>query len=310
LDPLNSLNSGRLNAGAKSGESFVWTYLWDWSEDAEAPTGAVLNLSVFATGRLTETALNEWRAKSYERLVDAARSQYETKRQALQREVNQLEQELYRDDALVLRKIEKEEIMKAVLRWVLGPEFAFYPADLPPLGLSETVDLDIYGSRGNVRSQQDYENLLKHGELVRFLHQAIEWENVIYILYPYFWTDHTRWELKQSLYHPEFIHRSFLRAGAARVVLTIRPGFEKEFLSFMETLEYGRLLATDHPYMTAASEMKAMAETSYPFTPLANQLPKENLVDQWYEFTPTGAMDVRKGTVLEDLNAETDDEEP
>ena len=306
LDPLISLNSGRLNSGGKDSSSFVWTYLWDWSEPAEAPQGSVLNISIFAKGVLTDQAFREWQSKAYELIVDAAKGQYETKKQGLQREINQLETELFREDSLVLRKIEKEEIMKGVLRWVLGPDFSFYPPELPPLGLSETDDIDIYGSKGEIRENSDYEHLLKHGELIRFLHQAIEWENVIYVLYPYFWTDNTRWDLKQGLFHPEFIHRTFLRAGAARVVLTIRPGFEESFLSFMETLDFGTILPSSHPYITVAKEMKAMAEESYPFTPLANVPPQENLVDKWYEYTPTGAMDVRKGTVLEDLN--TDDE--
>ncbi len=309
LDPLINLNTQRLNAGGKNNNIFVWTYYYDWSEPGDVGSGTVMNISVFATGRLTEQAFSEWQAQSYERLVDAARSQYETRRQALQREINQLEHELFREDALVLRKIEKEEIMKGVLRWILGPEFTFYPPDLPSLGLSEERDLDIYGSRGNIRDSEDYENLLKHGELIRFLHQAIEWENVIYLLYPYFWTDNTRWELKQSLFHTDYIHRSFLRAGAVRAVLTIRPGFEESFLSFMETLDYGTLLPDSHPYITVAQEMKAMANTSYPFTPLANKPPQENLIDKWYEYTPTGALDVRKGTVLEDHNADMDSDE-
>lgn len=308
LDPLLSLNSSRLNAGGKNSNHFVWTYYYDWSEPGDVGSGTIMNISVFATGELTAEAFTEWQAQSYERLVDAARGQYETRKQALQREINQLENELYREDSLVLRKIEKEEVMKGVLRWLLGPEFSFYPPDLPDLGLSETDDLDIYGSDAEIRDAEDYENLLKHGELIRFLHQAIEWENVIYLLYPYFWTDNTRWDLKQSLFHNEYVHRSFLRAGAARVVLTIRPGYEKSFLSFMETLDVDTLLPDNHPYVTVAEEMRNMANESYPFVPLANEPPKENLVDEWYEFTPTGALDVRAGGVLTDGNREDEDD--
>lgn len=302
IDVLDPQNQARLSAGAKDGNSFNWRYYVDWSEPATPETGTTLDISIFAKGKITDTHFNQWRAKSYERLVDAARGQFDLKRQALKREIDQLEQDLYRDDALVLRKIEIEEIMKGVLRWVLGPDFAFYPSTLPGLSLSETSDLEYYDSQGNLKYQLDYENLLKHGDIIRFLHQAIEWENVLYILYPYFWTDDTRWDFKQSLYHTDYIHRSFLRAGAARVVLTIRPGFEKSFLSFMETLDLGKALAETHPYITVAEEMKQMAQTNYPFTPGANIPPKENLVDSWFEFTPTGALDVKAGETLSDDN--------
>ena len=39
---------------------------------------------------------------------------------------------------------------------------------------------------------------------------------------------------KKYMQHPDIMHKTFLKAGAARVVLTIRPGFEKDFVSFVE----------------------------------------------------------------------------
>jgi hypothetical protein len=53
------------------------------------------------------------------------------------------------------------------------------------------------------------------------------------------------------------------------VVLTIRPGFERDFFSFLET---GTLsgLAPSHPYMTIAQEMQAFANTNYPGIRSAN----------------------------------------
>jgi hypothetical protein len=304
IDPLTPTNDSRLNAGGKNLNSFLWTYYYDWSEQATAATGDKMAISVFATGRVTPQAMSVWQAKAFEKLADAARGQYEARKAALRHEIDELENDLFRDDALVLRKVETEELMKGVLRWLLGPQFSFYPDDLPDLSLSEDHDLDYYTSNGSLKSATDHENLLKHGELVRFLHQAIEWENLVYLLYPYFWTDSARWDFKQSLYHSDFVHRSFLRAGAARVVLTIRPGFEEQFLSYVETLDYEKILPEGHPYITVAEEMKAMAQTNYPYTPSANAQPKENLVDFWYEFTPTGALDVHQGSTLDDDNAE------
>ncbi|HET8659994.1 MAG TPA: hypothetical protein VFM55_13475 [Micromonosporaceae bacterium] len=306
IEPLKAMNTSRLNAGGKNMNSYLWTYQYDWSEPEEVDTGTTLAISVFATGRITPAAMAVWQAKCFERLADAARGKYEAKKAALRHEIDELENELYREDALVLRKIETEELMKGVLRWLLGPQFSFYPDELPDLDLSEYSDLSYYDGKGSLKQAKDHENVLKHGELVRFLHQAIEWENLVYVLYPYFWTDSDRWSFKQSLYHNDFVHRSFLRAGAARVVLTIRPGFEEAFLSYVETLDYEKILPDDHPYITVAQEMKAMAQTNYPYTPAANEQPKENLIDFWYEFTPTGALDVVAGTTLDDDNVDPD----
>ena len=51
-------------------------------------------------------------------------------------------------DTLTLRREENEEIMKGVLRWLLGPTFDFMPADVVNLFQSQPgVDLP-HGSAG------------------------------------------------------------------------------------------------------------------------------------------------------------------
>ena len=199
--------------------------------------------------------------------------------------------------------------MKGVLRWLCGPVFRFYRQDDPCVsvtgpaaGRSGNRPLQRGRPRGHRRLkdtawpfydpatqsvlQEFYLAYLQFGESIKLLHQAVEWENVSYVLYPYFWTDigpeppdWLRWDFKQSLYHSDFVHRTFLRAGAARVVLSIRPGFEKAFLSFMEG-ELAGSLPGDHVYMSIADELEAMAKTNYPYTADAN-LDKEDYVFTW-----------------------------
>jgi len=173
--------------------------------------------------------------KCYERLVDAAKAQYEDKQQKLMQMRDDLLAELNLEDALSLRKLEREEIMKGVLRWLCGPKFRFYWQDDPkfplpdlpldvqgtdlssPAGLEDTA-LPFYDPVTQSVREEFHEAYLQFGELIKLLHQAVEWENVSYVLYPYFWTDPDkyRWDFKQSLYHSDFVHRTFLRAGAAR----------------------------------------------------------------------------------------------
>jgi hypothetical protein len=56
------------------------------------------------------------------------------------------------------------------------------------------------------------------------------------------------------------MHRAFLKSGSARVVLTIRPGFEADFVSYLETATIG----SSHPYLSIAEEIQAYANTNYP----------------------------------------------
>jgi hypothetical protein len=293
--PSLTLNTSRLLAGALHSNRFEWYYGTKW---ANAKEGDAVNIAIDLKGRLTPKAFAEWQMSCYERLADAAKAQHEANQQRLLQMHDTIWEELNREDALTLRKLEREELMKGVLRWLVGPSFSFYPQSelgLPDLstpfdqvgslaGMSSLMDtaFPYYDpTTGSVRDEFRSAALL-HGELIKFFQQAIEWENMTYVLYPYFWTDPDtphRWDFKQSLFHPEFTHRNFLRAGAARVVLTIRPGFEKSFLSRMEGV-FDDLLPEGHVYLPLSDELEAMAKTSYPYTPDAN-LDKEEYLFTW-----------------------------
>jgi hypothetical protein len=242
---------------------------------------------------LREEVFKEWQLKAWAAMRDAAQGRYYEQRSSLKERLAKLTEELGAQDALSLRKFEREEVMKGVLRWLFGPDFEFVPSGLPS---------DLYAQDETVASQKKWKEVLAHGELIKFLHHAIEWENVLYFLYPYFWSHISRWELKKYLDHPDSMHRVFLKAGSARVVLTIRPGFERDFVSLLETGSFGALPNT-HPYMTIIEEMENFAKTNYPGIPPANPeeaaLKEEGvLIGTWYEYTPTSALDIAFGETL------------
>lgn len=242
---------------------------------------------------LRDSVFKEWQLKAYAAMRDAAQARYYEQRVTLKDKLAKLNEELGASDALSLRKFEREEIMKGVLRWLFGPDFEFVP---------KGMSADLYDGGEAVKTGKIWKEVLRHGELIKFLHHAIEWENVLYFLYPYFWSHFDRWELKKYLQHPDPIHRAFLRAGSARVVLTIRPGFERSFLSLIETGSMGGLPA-NHPYLTIVEEMEAFASTNYPGIPPANPEGANTneqgvLIGTWHEYTPTSSLDVAFGETL------------
>lgn len=298
---MYSENQLRIDAGLTSSNKFSWRYSYDWAEEGRPRTGDVLTIAVQAKGRLSERAFEAWQMRCYESIADKAEALYESERQRLTQQRDALLEELNREDALMLRKLEKEELMKGVLRWVLGPDFQFSQPSFDQLKSAKPEPISdaatYYEEKVNAKYTY-WEKMLDYGEMTRFLHQAIEWENVIYLLYPYFWTDENSWQFRQSLYHDDYVHRTFLRAGAARVVLPIRPGFVERFLSFTETLSLDKTLEEGDPYLTIADEIEKNAQEKYPYTESPNKENKENLVKLWYEYTPTGALDVMEGNVL------------
>jgi hypothetical protein len=71
---------------------------------------------------------------------------------------------------------------------------------------------------------------------VKFMEQAFEWEIMSYNLYPYYWGNRADWA---SLYQYDDsndpLFRNFMQAGMARVVVTVRPGFEEAVRYYMQT---------------------------------------------------------------------------
>jgi hypothetical protein len=72
---------------------------------------------------------------------------------------------------------------------------------------------------------------------VRFFEQAFEWEHIVYFFYPYFWGWKPAWKNRMLLDDTDPDFADFLRAGAARVVFPVRPGFEAAVVHYLETGE-------------------------------------------------------------------------
>ncbi len=72
---------------------------------------------------------------------------------------------------------------------------------------------------------------------VRFFEQAFEWEHIVYFFYPYFWGWKPAWKNRMLLDDVDPAFADFLRAGAARIVFPVRPGFEAAVVHYLETSE-------------------------------------------------------------------------
>ncbi len=220
--------------------------------------------------------INEWQLKSWTALRDADQAAYAQRIEQAKERKAFLEAEIAAFDALTLRKMEREEIMRWVLRWLLGPSFDLMPPNLDPLfipypdptkkepGQSQWAypDVRLLGSA--------WQGIINYGEFVKYIHDAIEWENVLFFAYPYFWDTVKNWPFKRFLRHPDPIHREFLRSGAMRVVLTIRPGFEASFAMLQKTGNSTEPPNTSFPYVTIAEDIRNFAMTNYEGIPPAN----------------------------------------
>jgi hypothetical protein len=238
----------------------------------------------------TEEAKQRWASDVWNILYNAAQSQYYAQQQDVLGQIKALEDKISNVDTLTLRREENEEIMKGVLRWLLGPTFDFMPSDITKAFTDQNVFDLVHGivaesealvvnPKGAI-SQTGHEfpvdakswaPTVLYGEMVKFINEAIEWENVLYFVYPYFWDVPASWHFIQQIRHPDSTRQAFLRAGSARVVLTVRPGWEDAWVRFVEVGKYGLVpLPDDHPYLSVAKEIQLYDQTNYRGIPPAN----------------------------------------
>ncbi|MDR6968493.1 hypothetical protein J2X31_002516 [Flavobacterium arsenatis] len=84
--------------------------------------------------------------------------------------------------------------------------------------INNTADLDSYAA------------------LVKFIEQAFEWDIMSYYFYPFYWGNRSNWV---SMYQYDQTHdplfKAFMQSGMARVIVTVRPGFEEAVRYYMQT---------------------------------------------------------------------------
>lgn len=224
--------------------------------------------------RPSQAFFDNWQTRSWAALRDAAFTAHQQRIARLQAERDQLWMALTNKDTLTLRRLEREELIREALHWLIGPDFDPTPWNAENV-VNKIIDLQaspygVWGPFGQVTklTAQEWATAAGFGDFVKFIHQAVEWENLLYFLYPYFWGSETLARERMLFEHPDPMHREFLRAGYARVVVPVRPGFEQ---SFTELLDSGIFSGPGNsPYMTIADEIAAFAKTNYAGIPPAN----------------------------------------
>jgi hypothetical protein len=294
INPLGTgfvLTSGGYGIDLCQGESYLWhqtgqqsiTLLYTTSSN-ENDGEMFFNVECVPT----DTAIAQWQSTVWTALYNAAQSQFYTQQQAISAQITALQNEINNVDTLTLRREENDEIMRCVLKALLGPQFdfafmsdgaqaAFAAAAAKAAGgnaviewLSLIYGVDFIGNRTTLSPQQ-WTALSKDEATVSFINEAIEWENVTFFTYSYFWDYPLCWDFIRQIQHNDKTRQAFLRAGSARVVLTVRQGWELAWTYFVNT---GKITLPSplpqHPYLTIAKQIAAYDSTNYPGIPPAN----------------------------------------
>jgi hypothetical protein len=223
----------------------------------------------------TAAAEEQWRTDVWNALYNGAQARYLAEQQDIAAHIAAIEERLSGVDTLTLRREESDEIMKGVLKFVLGTSFDFMPAEVHKAFEAAAVDL-VHGVAFDGPtldlSKDQWTVFRQHEDMVRFINQAIEWENVVTFLYSYFWDVPDSWPFIRELRHPDATRQAFLRAGSARVVLTVRKGWEDKWMQFVQdgTVNAETSTPGTGPYLSIAQEIAAYDDRNYPGVAPAN----------------------------------------
>jgi len=241
-----------------------------------------LNIAVDCA--LLPEKLELWQFKTYEAIATAyfaLKQQHEEERAARQIQAGV---EMGGDSPTQNSETVREELKRTVIA-MLGSQF-------------EGTSAMVYDPSDDQPPTVDLAYTLATAPEIQFLEQAFEWENMTFVLYPYFWAGFPRWSELASIKGADPDFARFLRAGSARVVLPARPRFE------LQTILYSALgvlwgggpvpMPGSQLYVSVAEEIKAQQVAP------ADGVPGES----WEVRLPTSLTILDKvGTVLPLTNA-------
>ncbi|WP_117590797.1 hypothetical protein [Chryseobacterium sp. Leaf405] len=253
-DVLFASFGGMLNGGRYEGQGYTF---FNQEFRKSIPISAYsssyytsyINISIYC--ELTQEAKDAWFQKTFKAIIDA----YE---EALVDYNNKLAEE---QSKAVVIKDSNPNFYRQIENTVLRKNCISYMAD------RAAGSTHGYGLAGLTQGTTftDYETVLsndldKYTAFVKFMEQAFEWENLSYYLYPYYWGNKQNWvELYQSE-NTDPLFRNFLQSGMARVIATVRPGFEDAVQFYLAT---GKIwsggevpVIGDELYLSIVDEMK------------------------------------------------------
>jgi hypothetical protein len=230
---------------------------------------------------LNDMAMAKWQLKTFATIMEGYRKQladYEEKLRQIQSTIKA--QMLMAQNYAHNPTVERDELKKAFIHLIVSEQFgkAYIPSPDP------------------LQFPPDPKYVNKWGALVSFFERAFEWENMMYVYYPYFWGQQARWAelvLIQDV-NPQF--EEFLKAGAARVVVPVRPGFEAPIAHFQETGEVW--MGKEMPDMFSEQYISIINEINE-----RNFAPgKEKCMAEWEVVLPTSLVMLKADEDLPEWN--------
>ena len=173
--------------------------------------------------------MNQWRQTNFEAIIaayDIALKDFKDAQAAADAQAQEDEDANKEKVSLYYRDMEAEVLKHNCIAYLLQ-DLGGYGA----LGTDLTNGLQTMTDFA-VRFDGDLD---AYTSLAKFMEQAMEWSVMDYTFYPYYWGNKANWQEMYLSSDLDPLFRNFLQAGMARVIVTVKPGFEDAVQFFMST---------------------------------------------------------------------------
>ena len=218
-------------------------------------------LTINAIFKNTDEFWKKWQIETFNKIIQAYEDKlatYEQKLAAFNAEVKQSRA----TNPLFYREIENMVLRKNCISYLLGfnqlgRNFQL-EKELHKHAISH-VAVDADGNR--LSDAQGGISLPDYASKVKFIEQAFEWEIMSYLFYPYYWAFRDNWTKLYGQETDDVLFTKFIQSGMARVILTVRPGFEDAVNWFLETGQiwngaYSAPVIGDDLYLSIVDELQ------------------------------------------------------
>lgn len=180
--------------------------------------------------KLSDAFIQNWKTESFAAIIKA----YEEAYKAFQEEQARLDAEQKEKEAAAkerqgnfYRYMEHDTLKHNCIAYLLQ-DYLTTLGQVTTNGAEDTTRMDNF---------QVYlsDSLDQYTALAKFMEQAFEWEIMDYTFYPYYWANRKSWQEFYLTESMDPLFRSFLQAGMARIIVTVKPGFEAAVQFFLET---------------------------------------------------------------------------
>ncbi len=213
--------------------------------------------SLVAKCELTAEARKKWQQETFMAIMEAYEDALADYKQRLAEE-QELGVKIKGENPGFYRQIENMILRKNCISYLINQD----PNAVRTYGrnmfkpLNNSITRNFGNHEVNVSADLD-----DYTAFARFIEQSFEWEIMSYNFYPYYWGDRQDWTQMYQYDNNDPLFRNFMQAGMARVIVTVRPGFEEAVRFYMQTGEIwngGEVPVIEDPlFLSIVDELRA-----------------------------------------------------